>query len=60
MHVGSTNTRAIHMDQHVINSDLRLGHLLEPKPWFAFFLHKCFHKLKPIAWFYFIGTLSSK
>ena len=43
VHVGAANAGAVNMDEHVVNTDLRLGNFLEPKPWFALFLDKCFH-----------------
>ena len=43
VHVGAADAGAIHVDEHVVDADLGLGNVLEPKPWFAFLLDECFH-----------------
>jgi hypothetical protein len=45
MHVRAADPRAVHVDEHVVDADLGLGHVLQPKARFAFSFNQCFHKI---------------
>ena len=43
MEVGAANPGAIHLDQHIVNTDRGIGHVLEPNPPFTFSLYQRLH-----------------
>jgi hypothetical protein len=42
VHVGAADPRAQHLDQHIVDADLRLGHVLKPQADLAIFFNKRF------------------
>src|SRR6185437_9955067 len=43
--IGPTDARVVHLHQHIVDADRRLGDVFQPKTPLGFALYQCFHRL---------------